>query len=336
MEREEAVVAEKLAFRLPDLALQRFRFTLRLLEDAAVPVFKGALLRGGFGYAFQRASCPQACWKRSDECAVSTVCPYRWVFETPRPPGIEQLHDLQDVPRPFVIKPPLDGQTYYAAGSILEFQIVLIGRGTDYVPYFLYSFEQFGQLGLGKNNARFRLEQVEALQPWQPVGTPIYNAGRVVSGIHTALPEYTAAAIQARAAALPADLRLTLRTPLRVKARGALIEQIDLPAIVQSLCWRLHTLSLFHGPGTWEVDHRALVAQAREVRIEQPAVQWKEWTRTSGRGGRGEKMEFGGLLGNALLRNVSTELRALLLAGSLVHIGKTCVFGNGWVEVGSL
>lgn len=48
---------------LPEgLPLLRCRVTMRLLEDAALPAFKGALLRGGFGYAFQRAACPQTCW----------------------------------------------------------------------------------------------------------------------------------------------------------------------------------------------------------------------------------------------------------------------------------
>ena len=117
------------ALRLP---LLRARMTLRLLEDTDLPEHKGAMLRGGFGYAFQRASCPEGCWGRSDACAAVTLCPYRWVFETPRPPGVEPLHDLQDIPRPFVIEPPADGRTRYAAGDALEFGLVLIGRGIDY------------------------------------------------------------------------------------------------------------------------------------------------------------------------------------------------------------
>ncbi|NJK81271.1 MAG: hypothetical protein HC914_15855, partial [Chloroflexaceae bacterium] len=65
-----------------------------------------ALLRGGFGYAFQRATCPHPCWGHADQCAATAICPYRWVFETPRPPGIAHFHDLYDIPRPFVIEPP--------------------------------------------------------------------------------------------------------------------------------------------------------------------------------------------------------------------------------------
>src|SRR5215207_1286710 len=111
------------------LPVLRARVTMRLLEDAALPAAKGAMLRGGFGYAFQRSACPQPCWGHSDTCTVTALCPYRWVFETPHPPGVAHLHDLQDVPRPFVIEPPHDERTRYAAGDALEFGLVLIGRG---------------------------------------------------------------------------------------------------------------------------------------------------------------------------------------------------------------
>ncbi|HEX9369654.1 MAG TPA: hypothetical protein VF897_01560, partial [Roseiflexaceae bacterium] len=165
-----------------ELPILRARVTMRLLEDAALPAAKGAMLRGGFGYAFQRAACPQACWGRSHECAVGALCPYRWVFETPHPPGVAHLHDLQDVPRPFVIEPPLDGRSRYAAGDALEFGLILIGRGIDHLAYFLFGFEQLGRMGLGARNARGRLERVEALRPWQPTGMAIYQDGRVVAG----------------------------------------------------------------------------------------------------------------------------------------------------------
>ena len=312
-----------------DLPLLRARVTMRLLEDTSLPAAKGAMLRGGFGYAFQRSSCPQSCWGHSDTCAAAALCPYRWVFETRHPPGIQQLHDLHDLPRPFVIEPPHDDRTRYAAGDALEFGLVLIGRGIDHLPYFLFSFEQLGRMGLGRQNARARLERVEALAPWQPTGSVIYQDGRVVADATNALPTLTAPAITVRAAALPSDLRLTLHTPLRVKVRGAFIETIDLPAIVQAACWRLNALATFHGGGPWPLDHRALAEQARSVVIERPEARWVDWERTSTRNTAPRTMKLGGIVGGAVLRGVPASVRTALLAGSLVHVGKACVFGHG-------
>lgn len=315
-----------------DLSLLRARVTLRLLADAPLPAAKGGMLRGGFGYAFKRASCLQACWGHVHGCVSNTICPYRWIFETPHPPEVEQLHDLQDVPRPFVIEPPLDGRTHYAAGDTLEFMLVLIGRGVDHLPYFLFSFEQLGRMGLGGARVPARLERVEALRPWQPIGDAIYQDGRVLTDSQR-LPLVDAATINEHSATLPADLRLTLRTPLRVKAQGAFIETIDMPAIVQAICWRLNALATFHGGGPWSVDHRALVAQAQAISVEQAQTRWVDWERTSSRGPQPRSMKLGGIMGGAVLRGVSAELRAVLLAGSLVHVGKACVFGHGKMEL---
>jgi hypothetical protein len=258
------------------------------------------------------------------------------VFETPHPPGVGYLHDLQDVPRPFVIEPPHDTRTRYAGGDALEFGLVLIGRGIDHLPYFLLSFEELGRMGLGRHNARARLERVEALAPWQPTGSAIFQDGRVVGEAAQTLPTLDAPAIAARAAALPANLRLTLRTPLRVKARGEFIETIDLPAIVQAACWRLSALATFHGGGPWQIEHRALADQARAIAIEQAEARWLDWERTSTRAPTPRRMKLGGIVGGALLRGVPADLRAVLLAGSLVHVGKACVFGHGEYRVEGL
>lgn len=318
---------------LPDaLPILRARVTLRLLEDATLPRFKGAMLRGGFGYAFQRAACPQACWNQSHACTITPLCPYRWVFETPHPPDISHLHNLRDAPRPFVIEPPLENRTQYAAGEVLEFGLVLIGQGIEYLPYFLFAFERLGQMGIGKQRTRARLERVEALSAWQPTGLVIYQDGRVLPDAER-LPLIDAAMIASRAARLPADLLLRLPTPLRIKKRGDWLQQVDPAVLVQQLCWRLHALAVFHGGGPWEIHHRDLAALAQEIVVEQEQVQWVDWGRTSRRGGKQQHMILGGLVGSAVLRGVPPAVRVLLLAGSLVHVGKACVFGHGGMVV---
>ncbi len=311
---------------LPSLPTLRVRLTMRLLSDGVFPARKGSMLRGGFGYAFQQAACPQRCGQ-SAGCAGATICPFRWIFATPHPPDNPYLHDLRDVPRPFVIEPPLDARTHYRAGETLEFTLVLIGRGIDFLPYFLLSFEQLGDLGLGRDNTRARLERAEALVPWSPVGPLIYHDGRMVTAVD--LPVLSSAAITARAATLPADLRLTLHGPLRLKYRGAYLNTIEAGALVQAACWRIDALAAFHADGGWSAAYRPLVEAAEQVQARPIATQWHDWKRTSTRGPTPQIMSLGGIAGSAELRNVPPALRAVLLLGSIVHIGKACVFGNG-------
>src|SRR5262245_62213674 len=149
------------------LPILRARVTMRLLADAQLPAYQGAMLRGGFGIAFKRASCPQTCWNHPNGCAIDALCPYRWVFETPHPPGVSHLHDLQDVPRPFVIEPPLGGRTHYAAGDALEFGLVLLGRGIDHLPYSYSASSSSGGWGWG---ARRRGRGWSGLRRYQPGG----------------------------------------------------------------------------------------------------------------------------------------------------------------------
>lgn len=317
---------------LPDsLPVVRARVTLRLLDATTLPPYKGALLRGGFGFAMQRASCPPPCWGRSADCAAGALCPYRWVFETPHPPQVAQLHDLRDVPRPFVIEPPLDQRRQYAAGDALELGLTLLGHGADYLPYFVYAFEQLGRMGLGRSQARARLERVEALAPWQPVGQVLYQDGRL-TGVDQPLPVVDVPLVVARAGRDMVDLQLALHTPLRIKARGEFLRRFDLPALVRALCWRLQALSLFFTDAPWQADYRPLVAQAAQVAVEQQ-VRWVDWERTSTRSTQPGPMNLGGIIGSVRLRDVTPALHALLLLGSLVHVGKACTFGHGRYEI---
>lgn len=318
---------------LPDLPVLNLRLTLRLLADANMPAYKGAMLRGGFGYAFQRTSCLQACWMRSHECTIPSICPYRWVFETPHPPSVTQLHDLRDVPRPFVLTPPNDMRTSYAAGDALEFELTLIGRGIEYLPYFLSSFEQLGRMGLGRDRVPFRLERVEALRPWRPTGTVIYQDDHVLKRADH-LPIVDAEAIQAYAQTLPGSLRLILQTPLRIRERGEVLRTFNLPTLVHAACWRIQALTTFHGNGQWTVDCQRLVDAACAVRVERVQTRWVDLQRTSTR--QQQTMPQGGIVGTVTLRDVDRELRTLLTLASLVHVGKSCTFGYGSVRIVAL
>ena len=95
------------------------------------------------------------------------------------------------------------------------------------------------------------------------------------------------------------------------------------------LCWRLNALATFHGGGPWPIDHRAIVEQARGVAAERSEARWVDWERTSTRGPQPRSMKLGGIVGGAVMRGVPEEVRAVLLAGSIVHVGKACVFGHG-------
>src|SRR5262249_10331478 len=140
-------------------------------------------------------------------------------------------------------------------------------------------------------------------------------------------------ALADRAAALSDTFSLHLRTPLHIKSRGSVVRTLDPTAMVRAASRRIAALALFHGGSPWTVDHRELVACAHAIRVDRPHVTWVNWTHTPTQHGQPCEMTLGGLVGTAALHSVPPQLRAVLLLGSVVHIGKSCVFGHGCYEL---
>ena len=91
-------------FSFIDLA--RFEVRLRALEPTSLPPFLGSTLRGSFGHALKDAVCVvdhRDCLR----CALLDRCVYPYLFETPVPPGIQQLRGQDQAPVPFIIEPPI-------------------------------------------------------------------------------------------------------------------------------------------------------------------------------------------------------------------------------------
>lgn len=152
-------------FCLPALSVLRLSISLRLASAARLPAFKGALFRGALGYALQRIGFPPVCWGHSSTSCPAAIplCAYRELFEVALPPDKAVLHDLHDAPRSFVIEPPLDQRRQYAAGDVLEANILLFGPGINLLAHVILAFADVARTGLGRYQMQARLEQVEAL-----------------------------------------------------------------------------------------------------------------------------------------------------------------------------
>ena len=83
------------------------------------------------------------------------MCPYTAVFQPFVPEGSEKISKNRDIPRPFVIKPPLETKETYLPGERLSFDLVLVGKIKDYLPYFIVTFKELSQAGLGRVTLRF-------------------------------------------------------------------------------------------------------------------------------------------------------------------------------------
>lgn len=312
-------------FPLPQLHFAKFRFVLEAAETLFLPAYKGSTLRGGFGHAFRKVVCtmgPIPC----ETCLLQLKCPYPQFFETPvvgEPPPF--MRGVKTGPQPFVLEPPPERKKKYAAGERLEFDLVLIGRAIEHLPYFIYTFDRLGSMGIGRRKGKFRLREVRSCGA-EPIR--IYDDDSKVLTADYAVLSQTP---DPSAPDAPTQLTLRFLTPTRIKVGGHLTIELTFREIVLNVLRRASTLSHFHVPDSdvnWDWKEILNAANAVETTCR---LNWYDWERYSNR--QKTRMKLGGFVGDVQLRGELGEWLPLLRLGEFVHVGKGATFGLGKYEV---
>lgn len=316
--------------KLETFHLATYRLILSALEALKLPPFKGSALRGGFGHTFKRLVCfqPRPCDKH---CQLGNACPYGYIFETSPPEDTEVLRTFGEVPRPFIIEPPDDRRTLIPPDEQLAFGLTLIGRGINYLPYFILVFSELGRVGLGRSRGKYRLLTMDAVSPYDGSSQSVYRAEDDL--VRTVNSTIKGEAIATRAATLSPDrLTLDFLTPTRLKHKGRWIKAgPPFQALIKPLLGRISSLSYFHCGQRLEADFRGLIDRAAMVQTVGVESRWQDWSRFSGR--QKQRVEMGGLVGRVTYQGDLRAYLPLLALGELVHVGKGTVFGNGQYRI---
>ena len=73
-----------------------------------------------------------------------------------------------------MIKAPLETKETYLAGERLSFGLVLVGKIKDYLPYFIVTFKELSQAGLGRGRMPVELAAVDHVGG-NGVSAPVYT-----------------------------------------------------------------------------------------------------------------------------------------------------------------
>jgi hypothetical protein len=316
---------------LPELHVGRYRFVLEPLEPISLPRNAGSTLRGGLGYVLKRLTCYHS-GANCAECGLGNDCVYGYLMLTSPPEDSDVLSTLTSVARPFVIQPPLQPQETFQVGQQLRLHVVLFGRGIAYLPYFVLAFQQLGDAGLGPGRGRLRLAEVTALG----LDGEAEVFDQVDAAIHETDLSISAENLAARAAELPQDqLSLAFVTSTRLKHQGQFMgEGPPFHVLIRRLLDRVSSLSYFHCGERWDIDFKGWIERAKHVEIADAATRWADWERYSGR--QEQRIKMGGLVGPVTYVGDVAPFRALLALGTLVHVGKGTVMGNGRFAVKGL
>jgi hypothetical protein len=310
------------------IVLSRYQVTLEARDELILPDYWGSTLRGGFGHVFRRIACPA---RRDEPCPIPHQCPYHLIFETSPPPDSPALRTLDEIPRPFVIAPPPPGAASGAfngrhpPGAELSFDLTLVGRAIHFFPYFVVTFRELGVDGLGRGRGRFQLERIDAIDPLNGHGQPAFLADdQLVRSVHT---QVSLASCRERAPELSGRLTLRFLTPTRIKHAGQYVERPEFHAVFRALLRRLSSLALFHCDVRLDIDYRGLIAQAESIRLVEDRTRNISFERYSAR--QRQRMDLGGLVGEAVYEGDLTTFMPYLLFGQWTHVGKNATFGLG-------
>jgi hypothetical protein len=302
-----------------------FQFSLSPLESIRLPSYKGSTLRGGFGHAFKRVVCIQK-GKDCNDCMVRSTCVYSYVFETSPPEDTRILRLYPKVPHPFVIEPPLTSQRLFNKGEEINFNLVLIGRSVPYLPYFIYTFDELGRIGIGQGKGKFHLESVTA-RIKAPVpedkGGKTRDNGIIYSGKDKTLHNhYEVLTMKDIVSSKPLNstIQIEFLTPTRMVFNERLVVDVEFHHIVRTLLRRISSLFYFHCGELLELDFKGLIERAKNIKRRDKDLRWYDWERYSAR--QDARMKMGGFVGKVSFEGDLEEFMPLISLGEYIHVGK--------------
>jgi CRISPR-associated endoribonuclease Cas6 len=312
-----------------------YRLELLPEERILLPPYKGSTFRGAFGTVFKRIVCALK-QRDCEECLLSGKCVYAYVFESRPEKRVHIFGRVNTIPRPFVIEPPEDEKTEFYSGERIEFALLLVGRAADYLPYFIYTFEEMGNRGIGRGRGRYRLLEVKDPQD-REVYTSETRRITSVKPLQIKLGHAIRHCIEGiNSVSSSQSITLRFKTPTRIKFNRRLVIDLQFHILMRQLLRRLFLLWHFHCRGSSPTEelkdsHKRIIQYSQNVRLLRSSLRWYDWERYSHK--QKTRIRLGGFVGEVTYEGPIAPFLPLLRAGEVLHIGKNTTFGLGKYEI---
>jgi CRISPR-associated endoribonuclease Cas6 len=320
---------------MDDLVTHHLLFTTEVITPLELDEHSGSALRGNLFEAVWRRYCTNRAAPTCAKCPLHTLCPVSALVAPLR----EENPRGRDIPRPYIIIPPLEGARFYAPGERLTFGLTLFGGIIQLLPYIMLSLNALEAAGLGKRmqeqdgrRGRFKVKQVESYHPLSGERQVIYRAEKAQVGISTLA--VTTADVKAKATALAKEkITLNFLTPTRIKDQEHPIRHAEFRPLIHRLLERFSTLRVEYGNGREQSfdERKYYVDLAQQVQCIEDTTYWEKLSSYSRR--TRQHTAIGGIMGRATFAGDLVPFRELLVWGELIHVGKNAVKGNGWYRI---
>jgi hypothetical protein len=313
------------------LYFHKYKINLKPKELIHLPQYKGSALRGVFGHALKRVVCVmrgQSC----ENCMLRFKCVYSAIMETPIPEDHPDYRKYRNAPRPYIIIPPLTERQYFEPDGLVSFNVVLIGRANEYLPYFVFTFTEMGRIGIGKERGRFDISSVEAVN-LDGIRNEIFSGtdkilkhseNRIDFSLFLNSPSPQPSPIKGEGR--DDEITISFDTPVRIKEQDKLSSDIPFNLLIRRLSERAFLLSHLHC-GAEMGDFEGFAEGSEDIKTIKNRLRWVDWERYSSR--QKTKMKFGGWVGEITYRGDCQKYLPLLMLGEHIHVGKAVTFGLG-------
>jgi len=317
---------------------QTFEFRCEVVQPIKLNQHKGAALRGALFNSLRKAGCSHRELTSCRPCELVAECPVSFLLATVDNDGRRG----GDVPRPFVINPPLDEANIFQVGEQLNFGLTLFARSVRFLPYLIVAMQNIEREGLGVQpdatpgawrRGAIRVREIIARNSLSSQEQIIFKIGRR----YLDAPENPithSQVLQLATTTVPNGVRrlhFTFHTPTHLVTNGRALQQPDFPVLVQRLIERVSSLSAQYGQAELDLDFEALMYEARQVLLVEDCTKWEPVRSYSQRQGR--DLSLGGFVGEATFAGRVDNLLPLLIWGQLTHVGKDATKGNGWYSL---
>lgn len=311
-------------------SLHHLRFHLEPRGVLQMPALnKGNVIRGGFGSTFRRLVCHSNC-RDPESCDLRFVCPHTAVFHPFVPEGSEKISRNRDIPRPFVLKPPLETKETYLRDERLSFDLVVVGKAKDYLPYFIVTFKELSHAGLGRGRTACELSSVEAIPAHGEPATVYSSSDNMVRPPRDTIrwPDLLSNGGPQKNVR---KIKLKFLTPTALKVDGRLVERPVFSHVLKRLRDRVNALSYFYCGQGLDIDFKAFGDMADKVVTIEDRTCWVNSARYSKR--RDVEHDLSGFIGEASFEGELEPFIPYLSLGEYLHVGKNAVFGSGWFRI---
>ncbi len=280
-----------------------FRFTLRWNQKTFLPKFKASKFRGSLGHILKSLS------------GSNPNSPYFLLFETPNSSN-------GNYPHPFWLEFPDSEKMVYQEGEKFEFNLLLLGKFKEYLPYFVYTFIEIGKRGMIDN---FFYELKEVWQEGLEENAKIYSESKELT------PRNICISLGETTKKITNKMKINFVSPTCIRQNGKVLSEIDFEIFYKTLARRILLLRKANEIEEILFDHKKLTELSKEIKTCKKNFEKFRVNRWSNR--QMKKIALEGFIGSAIFEGDFEPFQEILEFGQFVHVGKNTVFGFGKFEL---